>query len=269
MRYTLLEIVKRVLDSVSGDEVSTIGETPESLTVANIVKQCYFDIVGELSMDEEEGPYKLDASGDNTKPTLMTIPSNVSKIHWFKYDKGETEQDYQDISYRDPEEFLFYMTGLDTTQSNVSSMSVSINGKSFTFKYYNDRMPTYYTIYDDYYVILDSYDNTVETTLTENRSLVYASLVPSFSLSDSWVPDIDPRQFQLLINESISQAAIELNQAQNPVSERKARTNKISAQRNKRDNNPGWANQKHAQFGRNGRNGFPRNSIQRAMRKSS
>ena len=267
MRYTLLELTQRILESMESDEVSTVGETPESLSVANIIKECYFDIVGELSMAEQEGLYKLDASGDNAKPTLMTIPTTVSSVKWVKYNIGESVPDYQFVSHRDNEEFLYYNTGLDPSETNIGSMVVSINGKSFTFNYYNDRMPTYYTVFDDQYVIFDAYDDDIESTLTEARCLIFATLVPSFSLTDTWTPDLDPRQFQLLLQEAKAQAFVELKQTQNPTAERKARKNKISAQWNKRDNNPGWANQAHAQFGRNGRNGFPRTSMERAMRK--
>lgn len=268
MRYTLLELTQRILESMESDEVSTVGETPESLSVANIIKECYFDIVGQHSPAEQEGLYKLDASTDDTKPALMTIPSSVSKIVWLKYDTG-TSAGQTDLRYVTNDEFYYMMTGLDTSQTNIDSMVVEVNGKSFTFKFYNDRMPSYYTIFDDYLVVFDAYDSSIEDTLTEARSIVWAHLVPEFELEDEFIPDLDPRQFQLLLQEAKSQAFVELKQAQNPTAERKARKNQILTQQNKRDNNPGFANQLHAQFGRNGRNGFPRDWMQRSMRRGS
>ena len=68
MRYTLLDMTKRILESMESDEVSDINETPEAVSVANIIKECYFDIIGQHAPDETEGIYKLDASGDNLKP---------------------------------------------------------------------------------------------------------------------------------------------------------------------------------------------------------
>lgn len=267
MKYTLLELTQAILRSMESDEISTVGESPESLAVVDIIKECYFDIVGALSMAEQEGLYRLDASGDNTKPVLMTIPSSVSSVRWVKYNNGDTQDALEDVRYVTNDEFLFFQDGFDTDDANTSSMVVSINGKSFPFKFFTDRMPSYYTIFDDQYVIFDSYDSDVEDTLTEARSLIYATLVPNFLVQDDFTPDLDPRQFQLLLQEAKATAFVELKQSQNPSAEKKARRNRISAQKNKHDNNPGWANQKHAQFGRNGRNGFPRDWMQRAMRR--
>lgn len=267
MRYTLLELTQRILESMESDEVSTIAETPESLSVANIIKECYFDIVGEFSMAEQEGLYKLDASGDNTKPVLMYVPDQVSSIKWLKYQNTASTNPTNELRYVPNDEFLFYSQSYDPTDAQIDQMVVQINGKNFTFSYHNDRFPTYYTIFDDKYVIFDAIDLTEETTLTESRSLIFATLVPTFTMSDSWIPDLDPRQFQLLLQEAKAQAFVELKQAQNPVAERKARKNKILTQKNKRDNDPRWANQAHVGFGRNGRNGFPRDGMQRAMRR--
>lgn len=266
MRQSLLEMTQAILQSMESDEVSSIGETPESRSVARIIKECYFDLVGDLSPAESEGLYRLDASTDNLKPTMMIIPSRVSKIVWLKYDNGEGHNNLTPLRYVDNEEFYHYQTGLDTSLANIDGMTITVNGKIFEFKYHNDRMPSYYTILSDKYVIFDSFDSDVETTLTEARSVIWAHLVPEWEDEDDFIPDLDPRQFALLLNEARAQAFVEHKQIENPKAERKARRNKINAQQNKRDNDPRWANQQHVQFGRNGRNGYPRNSMQRAMR---
>jgi len=263
MRYTLLDMTQRILESMESDEVSTIGETPESLSVANIIKECYFDIVGQFSMSEQEGLYKLDASIDDTKPTLMYIPSRVSRIKWIKYDTGERQQDIRFVSV---EEFLYFQDGMDIDDSNVGVMTVSVNGKNVNLKFFTDRMPSYYTILNDKDVVFDAYDSGQEDTLTESRTTIFAELVPVFELLDDFIPDLDPRQFQLLLQEAKAQAFTELKQASNPNAERKARKNQILTQKNKHDNDPMWSNQRHVGFGRNGRNGYPRNWMQRAMR---
>ncbi len=266
MRMSLLDMTKAILQSMESDEVSSISETPESQSVARIVKECYFDLIGDLSPAESEGLYRLDASTDDLKPTLMLIPSRVSKIVWVKYDDGEADNELHDVRYVSNEEFFYYQSGLDDTLANVGSMNVSVNSKDFEFKFYNDRLPSYYTIFSDRYVVFDSFDISQETTLTESRSVIWAHLVPEWEDEDDFVPDLDPRQFSLLLNEARAQAFVEHKQIENPKAERKARKNKINAQQNKRDNDPRWANQQHVQFGRSGRNGYPRNSMQRAMR---
>lgn len=267
MRYSLLQMTQRILESMESDEVSSIHETPESTSVANIIKECYFDIIGDLGVAEEEGLFRLDASTDNTKPCLMYIPSGISNIQWLKYQKGSDVNPTEYLRYLPQDEFLFYSQSRTTSDSNISSMEVEMNGKVFVFTYYTDRFPSSYTIFNDKYVIFDAIDLSEEVTLTESRSLVFASLVPTFEFEDNFVPNLDPRQFQLLLNEAKSLAFVELKQTSHPIADRKARKNKILAQKQKNDNDPAWSNQAHVGFGRNGRNGFPRNTMQRAMRR--
>lgn len=265
MRYTLLEMVQRILESMESDEVSDINETTEATTVANIIKECYFDIVGELNMAELEGLFKLDSSGDNLKPVLMYVPSTVSRVQYLKYniDDSVATPNYRDLRYVSNKEFLYYQQNFDPTDAAIDQMTIELNGTDFVFQYRNDRWPTYYTIFDENSVVFDAFDVSVESTLTQVRSLGYGSIVPEFTLSNTWVPDLDPRQFQLLLQDSKATAFVELKQIQNATAEKKARKNRILTQKNKNDNDPTFSNQNHAQFGRRGGN-FP--LIQRAMR---
>jgi len=264
MRYTLLELVQRILESMESDEVSDINETVESVSVANIVKECYFDIVGEMNMDEQEGLIKLDSSGDNTKPVLMTVPSTVSRIRWLKYNISDdiNTPDWQDVRYVTPEEFLFFQKGMDPTDTTVDQMTVTLDGGDFVMQYWNDHFPRYYTIFDDQKVVFESFDSSVESTLTSERVMGFGDFVPSFVMSNTWVADLDPRQFQLLLQDAKATAFVELKQQQNPTAEKKARKNRILTQKNKSDNDPEYTNLRHAQFGRKGQT-F---SMQRAMR---
>jgi len=265
VRYTLLELVQRILESMESDEVSDVNQTQESVTVANIIKECYFDIVGELNMAEQEGLFKLDASGDNTKPVLMYVPTTVSRVEYLKYNIDDVigTPNYRDVRYVSNKEFLYYQQNIDDADVAVDQMTISLNGTNFVFQYRNDRYPTYYTIFDERSVVFDSFDVSVENTLTQVRSLGYGSMVPAFVLTNTWTADLDPRQFQLLLQDAKATAFVELKQSQNVMAEKKARKNRILTQKNKNDNDPTSSNQNHAQFGRRGGN-FP--LIQRAMR---
>lgn len=270
MRYTLLELVKSILRSMESDEVSDIFETQEAIDVADIVKECYFDIVGELNMAEQEGLFRLDASGDSLKPTLMLIPATVSRVQWLKYDYSTNLQkpNTKDLDYVTNEEFISRQTGLDDNDTNIGSMSVTVNGSSYVFRFRKDRFPKYYTIFDEQFVIFDAFDLSVESTLTNTRSMGSGSLAPTFTLSNTFVPDLDPRQFQLLLQEAKATAFTELKQAPNAIAERKARKNRILAQKNKFDNDPSWSGQARVGFGRRGP-GMLNAQMRKAMRQGS
>lgn len=254
MRYTLLDLVQRILESMESDEVSSIGETPESLSVANIVKECYFDIIGFHAPDDTTGIFKLDASGDDTKPCLMYIPSTVSQIKWIKYNRSDDLQkpEWQEVSFLNNEEFLHYQTGIDQNDSTYQSMTVEVNGSDFVFQIQNERQPQYYTIFDEYKIVFNAFDLGQDDTLTQNRSMGFGQLIPEFLMDNSFIPDLDPRQFQLLLQEAKSTAFIELKQSPNPKAEAKARKGHIQMQKQKSDNDPSWPNQRHASFGRRG-----------------
>lgn len=255
MRYTLLDLVQRILDSTEADEVSDINETQESRMVVGIIKECYFDIIGSINPAESVGLFKLDDSTDGDKPALMLMPSTASKLEWLKYDWSDdlTKPDYKKLQYVDNEEFFYYQNGYDHADTTVQTMTITINGHPYYFRYKTDRFPTYFTILFDKYIIFDAVNLAVENTATAHRSLAYGSLVPTFELNNNWVPDLDPRQFQLLLQEAKSTAFMELKQVQNPRAEMKARKNHILAQKNKYDNDPAFSNQIHAGFGRRGR----------------
>ena len=52
MKYTLLEMTQDILSNMSSDEVNSISDTPESLQVATIIKQKYYDIVSRGDLPE-------------------------------------------------------------------------------------------------------------------------------------------------------------------------------------------------------------------------
>jgi len=68
----------------------------------------------------------------------------------------------------------------------------------------NDKNPRYYTSFDDQYIICDSYDASVDTTLQTNKTRCWGTVTPTFSLTDDFVPDIDEVLFPYLLAEAKS-----------------------------------------------------------------
>lgn len=251
MRYTLIELVQRILESMDSDEVSDISQTPESLAVANIVKECYYDIISKLDLPEMKGIFQLDASGDSLKPVQMSLPSNALDIYTLQYNTNTVaDPTFQPIQYLTLDEFIPIASSNDTTDTNVGSMNITENGGSFTIKYRKDRDPLYYTSVDDRTIIFDSYDSDKDSTLQKVKTLCYGGILPTFDLTNTYVPDLDARQFQLLLQEAKAQAFVELKQVNNPTAERKARKNEILAQRTKEAVDKRTALEKIKRYGR-------------------
>ena len=235
MRYSLLQMVQQILNSMDSDEVNSIADTTESLDIANIIKECYFEIISELQPKETEGLFHLDASGDNTKPTLMYLPATVSNIDWLKYNVGDsvTDTNFRDLCYMDLECFFNHVNGLDLDENWVDTQIVPINGQDFNIKFRNDESPSYWTSIDDRTILFDSFDASYETTLTSARTYGYGGLIPSFSMTDNFIPSLDARHFQLLLNAAKAQAFVEKKQIENVKAERKERRHRILAHKTK------------------------------------
>lgn len=235
MRMSLLDMVQQILMSMDSDEINSISDTTEALDIANIVKQNYLDIISEISPKSLQGLFHLDASTDDTKPILMTLPATVVEIHWLKYNVGEslTDTNFRDLCYLSVDDFFEFSNGLDINEDWVDSQVVQINGQDFNIKFRNDQSPTYWTSIDDRTLLFDSFDKSYEDTLTSSRTYGYGDLVPVFLMQDDFVPNLDPRQFQLLFNSAKAQAFVEKKQVTNEKAERKERKHRILAYKEK------------------------------------
>lgn len=85
MKYTLLQMTQDILSNMSSDEVNSISDTPESLQVATIIKQKYYDIVSRGDLPEHNQLFQLNDSLNPAQPTLMTIPDGVGHVEYIKY----------------------------------------------------------------------------------------------------------------------------------------------------------------------------------------
>ena len=252
MRYTLIEMVIRVLESIDSDEVNTIGETPESLAVANIIKENYYNIVGELEPKDIHTLFHLDASTDDTKPCVMYLPQNISKVELLQYNVGPslTDVTLRPLEYKTLPEFMKMVGGLDTDVDWVSNQTLNWGDGDFTFKLRNDVWPTWWTSPDDHTLIFDAYKADVEDTLTAVRTYGTGYRIPSFQMVDNYVPDLDPKSFQLLLQSAKNQASIELKQVENSDAKAKARRNRLLAYKTKDSTDTRPDIRKHRGYGR-------------------
>lgn len=243
MQKTLLEIVQEILSDMDGDEVNSHTDTTESLQVANIVQNTYWDIVSQTSFPKMYRPFELTASGDISKPNLMTLPSTFSNIAWIKYDESTTDNlqaGYRKVEFLELVDFLAMMHTMDATDTNVTVYDFTLDtGDTMEMRCYNNKPPTYYTSIDEHNLFFDSYDSDTESTLQSEKSLAFGEKIPIFTMSDSFTPDLPPKQFTILRNEAKATAFATLKQATNANAERKARRGWITSQKTSRQvNNP-------------------------------
>lgn len=238
MRYSLLEMVQLILSAMDSDEVNSISDTVESNQVALLLKSVYYDIATDIGLPEHETLFELNASGDSNKPTLMTVPSNVVTMRNVRYDNKldtETVSNFVEVKYKPFDEFLLWISNFKNEDNTVfGEMDVTFNGEAFPFLYRNDMFPQFYTTADDNQIIFDAYNSAVDTTLAKAKTMCMGNVYPSFSLTDSFEPDLDPSQFSLLVNRAKVRAFNELKQVMNEEAVSEARRQKVIVQKRKR-----------------------------------
>lgn len=232
MKMTLLELVQSILGSMDSDEVNSFSETAESRQVAQVIRTAYFNILARSNLPEHKQLFTLEASGDNLQPALMSKPTNVSKIEYIKYNKfttTDTEDSFEYVTILPLQQFLDLTHQFNDEESFVSSMTV----EGMEFFFLNNIAPTYCTILNDNYIIFDSYDSAVDTTLQSSKTMCFGQIIPTFTFEDDFIPDLDEQQFPLLLNEAKALAFFELKQMPHQKAEQESRRQWITLQRTK------------------------------------
>ena len=223
MSKTLQEIVQSVANSLDLGRVNSINDSPEAEQISYLAK----DIFEEIS-NNNEWAYKhklttLSSSGDNTKPTHMLIGDDVANIEFLRYDKrqqGETRLKFESVEYVTPEEFIHRTNQKDITQSEVQEVT-DFSGVPIIIQ--NDRAPEFWTSFDDKWIVFNSFDSDVDTTLQESKTQAYVKAVQQFTIADDFVPDIPDYVYPHFMAELKSMASIVVKQTNNQKFEQQSR----------------------------------------------
>src|SRR5574341_1002189 len=222
MKFSLLDIVQEVLNDLDADSVNSIDDTVEATQVAQIVKSCFNEMMSNRDWPHLKQLSQLEASGDLNKPSHMKLPSGVKKLEWIKYDvkkAGETRLRYSDIKYLYPDQFLGITNNRNSDNSNIKSV---IDFSGTTLLILTDKAPTYWTSFDDEYIVFDAYNSALDDTLKKSKTQIGIVKEPVWFHTDSAIPDLPEEAFAALIEEAKSTAFLTLKQMVNQKAEMKA-----------------------------------------------
>lgn len=253
MKYTNLDLVQLILSSMDGDEVNSVTDTTESQSVLNVIKTTYFDLASRANLPRHYGLFQLQASGDILRPVTMILPNTVASLEWVKYNVATVDNPELTIREVTPlplQAFLNQVLSLNTNDTNTQSYTETVDGCQFTLLCQNNSPPHYYTTTNDGTVLFDRYDNTVEDTLQSIKTMCWGQKEFAWSDTDTFVPDLDDKQHQLLLNEAKSMCFAELKQAMHPKAEKNARRQWIDGQSDKTKIPLQTAHQRGQHYGR-------------------
>jgi hypothetical protein len=237
IKKTLLEIVQSILSDMDSEDINSLSDTIEAEQVARIVESTYYNIISTRDIPEHQQLIKLTALSDSSFPTHFVYPENTKDVQKVWYDTSDDDSfKYTEIKWKDPVEFLYLSDRIESNYVSVDDKNAGTN-----LRVTNNAQPTYWTTFDDYHIVMNAYDATIDTTLTSAKSRAFGTVYPEFSLTDDHVPDIDGVMFPYLIAEAKSTAFSLLKGGSDPKIEQAARRQKSYIQndmyRNKRPAN--------------------------------
>jgi hypothetical protein len=215
-------MVQDILNDLDSDEVNSINDTVESQQVAQIIKTCFYEQIANRNWPHLRKLIQLEASGDITKPNYLRIPERLKELQSFKYQSsklGETKIQIVDVKYKEPDAFLRLVSGRNSDNADVTPIT---DFSGTTILTLNDQAPTYWTSFDDKYIVTDSYNSEVDDTLKKSKTQCLAYVEPDWVHSDDAIPDLPDEAFPGLLEEAKSTAFLVLKQTANQKAEQKA-----------------------------------------------
>jgi hypothetical protein len=197
MKTTLLEIVQSILSDMDSEDVNSISDTIEAQQIASVVEDTYYNIIAARNIPEHEKLLALTSLSSSARPTHFTYPERLKSVKRIDYNvSANSTKDYKEIFFVTPDVFL------DRMDENGLRVGTVADGIDLFVA--NDRAPSYYTSFDDEHIIFDAYDADVEAHLSSAKTRVFGSLYPTFTIADTFVPDLDLTMMPLLLAEAKS-----------------------------------------------------------------
>jgi len=203
LKKNLLSIVQEILSDLDSEDVGSIQDTLEAMQVAQIVETTFYNIISTRDIPEHKELIKLTADSDSEYPTHFTLDDNVKRIEKLWYDaSSDASKEYKEVRWCDPLDFI---SRSDAYRSDY--VAVIDKNAGTTIRVGTNKDPEYYTTFDDNNIVMNSYDNTKDSSLQESKVRAYGYVYPIFNKTlDTYVPDLDASMFPYLIAEAKSVA---------------------------------------------------------------
>lgn len=228
-KLTMLQIVNKTMEALNLDEVNSISDSPDAEQIAQVAQDSAYDL-----LNQSEWPFtirytQLESIADADRPNYLRIPDEVVRIDFVRYDN--TDPDNQDESGTDlveveriewlpPEQFM-EMTLMRNSQIDEVQTVTDFNGA--TMLIYNDRGPSYWTSFDDEYIVFDAVDLDIESTLQGNKSQVFGKYIEDIVIDDEFQLDAPAHFFSTWLADVKSTAFVYFKQEASPKDEQRAR----------------------------------------------
>ena len=238
-KLTLLDLTQRILNDMNGDEVNSISDTLESQQVASIIRDTYSEIISDRKWPHLNRLLKPSPRG-SSYPTHVDMADAwvyLDTIYYNVRNQTATKDRYEEIEYMPPDDFLDFTNARSSDSADVDS--ISDPESTVTLLILNNKAPQFWTTFDDETLVFDSYDNLVDTNLQASKFQVWGNFEPTWSHTDTAIPDLPAKAFPYLLAEAKSTAFNALMQVGNQKAEQQSRRQRVWLGREKWRGNQG------------------------------
>lgn len=196
-KLSLLQLVQRVLSSMDSDRVDTIDETEESVQVAELARDVYYEMITDGEWPFLHSAIRVASQNNPANPTAVDLQDDVRQIMWLRYNVAQVgdEPQFRELRYEEPTEFASRRS-----VPGQGRLLVTI-GDNLQCYVSTDTQPGYWTSFDDGTIYLDAVDQDLESTIQASKLTVYGVRIPDFLVEDDFVPDFPAHFFPLYLAE--------------------------------------------------------------------
>lgn len=220
MARTLLYTVQRVLEKLNLDPVNSISDTVDSLLISREAETTFYDLMTRAEWKDKIDLLEATSVSDLEQPTTLLIDADIHNITSLRYDvttSSDTKKVIRDIVWMEPEDFLDMCYSRNSSNNNVQEVKY----KDIPILVYTDKMPTYYTSFDNKYIVLDSYHSGTEDTLIGTKTICYGKRVPVWYQDDEYEVPVQDSLYPLYLSMLASACSIYMNSEVSQEDERR------------------------------------------------
>ena len=197
MKYSLIQLVQKVLSAMDSDRVDTIDDTEESVQVAELARDVYYEIINDREWPFLNGALSVTSPSDTARPTALDITDETRRIDYVAYNiaRPSEPENYSQLRFMEPLDFIRAHSGSGDDKLLVTA------GNNLRFYVTTNRQPTVWTSFDDGTIYLNSVDNGVESVVQPSKVSVMGYRIPAFTIEDDHVPELPTHFFPLLLAE--------------------------------------------------------------------
>ena len=229
MKMTQLEMVVDILSDSGSDIINSISDTEESQQVSQILRTTYYEMMAKKNWPHLRTLTQLDTLSDTSIPNVMQVPAGTKEIVSIAYDTIKvdgTKTVFSTIEYLEPDYFLAQLNTRDSSQTEVVPITLN-DGAKILIK--DNKAPEYWTTFDEFTIIFDSYDSEVDSFLLNDKTqAILFKTGGTWETTDSFIPNLPAEFFPALLAEAKSVAFYVLKQEMNEKAEQQAKRQMVA-----------------------------------------